>query len=96
MLKSLLFELFSGYNIFLLLSNTEWILKNHIRWLPTYFLDFTEMCLVNNVEILLLLLFSEVQEALSGYIEKNPSSWAPMVSKWSLDTLGTFSYSLII
>eukprot|EP00088_Acartia_fossae_P015075 TRINITY_DN1817_c0_g1_i3.p1 TRINITY_DN1817_c0_g1~~TRINITY_DN1817_c0_g1_i3.p1 ORF type:complete len:989 (+),score=197.31 TRINITY_DN1817_c0_g1_i3:38-3004(+) len=33
-------------------------------------------------------IISEVQETLSGYIESNPSSWAPMVSKWSLDTLG--------
>jgi len=35
---------------------------------------------------------SELQEVLSSSVESNPRSWAPLVSKWSLDTLGKLSY----
>jgi hypothetical protein len=27
---------------------------------------------------------------LSGFVETNPRAWAPLVSKWALDTLGEF------
>ncbi|XP_023331254.1 integrator complex subunit 5 [Eurytemora carolleeae] len=36
----------------------------------------------------------ELQEVLSGFVETNPGSWAPIISQWSLDTLGIHSWSL--
>ena len=40
-------------------------------------------------------IFSELQEVLTGFVEKNPRSWAPLVSKWSLDTLGKLSSPMV-
>ena len=31
---------------------------------------------------------SDLQHVLSGFVETNPRAWAPLISKWSLDTLG--------
>ena len=31
---------------------------------------------------------SDLQHVLSGFVEVNPRAWAPLISKWSLDTLG--------
>jgi hypothetical protein len=31
---------------------------------------------------------SDLQHVLSGFVEANPRAWAPLISKWSLDTLG--------
>ncbi len=34
---------------------------------------------------------SDLQHVLSGFVETNPRAWAPLISKWSLDTLGNIT-----
>lgn len=31
---------------------------------------------------------ADLQHVLSGFVETSPRAWAPLISKWSLDTLG--------
>ena len=37
---------------------------------------------------------SDLQHVLSAFVEANPRAWAPLVSKWSLDTLGELFFYL--
>jgi len=36
-------------------------------------------------------IIGDLQKVLSGFIESNPTAWAPIISKWSLDSLGRLS-----